>query len=188
MSGRLTALVQSPAGQWLGPDVDPELALHLDFALWETRAIAWSGALVLGVLGMAIGRWHWSKALGIGMMTVPLWQTLLAVLESIGPLVEGGTVLRPWSTYQLSYVYSQSILEDVGYLAAGVLIWASQGSWRRLLALDVHAIAAHVRNAGLPLGRAGTPEEVASLVAYIAGDAARYITGNVFVIDGGMTA
>ena len=38
-----------------------------------------------------------------------------------------------------------------------------------------------------PLGRLGTPEEIAEAVAYLASDAAAFVTG-VFVIDGGLTA
>lgn len=39
-----------------------------------------------------------------------------------------------------------------------------------------------------PLGRAGTPEEVAKLVLYLASDDAGWITGMIYTIDGGMTA
>jgi meso-butanediol dehydrogenase / (S,S)-butanediol dehydrogenase / diacetyl reductase len=39
-----------------------------------------------------------------------------------------------------------------------------------------------------PLGRLGTPEEVAEAVAYLASDAAGFVTGSVFVIDGGLSA
>ena len=38
----------------------------------------------------------------------------------------------------------------------------------------------------IPLERLGTPADIASLVTFLASDAASYITGQVFVVDGGM--
>ncbi|HEX5327965.1 MAG TPA: SDR family oxidoreductase [Acetobacteraceae bacterium] len=38
-----------------------------------------------------------------------------------------------------------------------------------------------------PMGRLGTPEEIAALAVYLAGDAAQFVTGQAVVIDGGMT-
>jgi len=39
-----------------------------------------------------------------------------------------------------------------------------------------------------PLGRPGTPDEVARLVLYLASDESAWVTGAIFPIDGGMTA
>ena len=38
----------------------------------------------------------------------------------------------------------------------------------------------------VPLGRAGTPEDVADAVAFLASDQAAYITGQVIHVSGGM--
>jgi 3-oxoacyl-[acyl-carrier protein] reductase len=39
----------------------------------------------------------------------------------------------------------------------------------------------------IPIGRLGTPEEVAAAVRFLAGEEAGYITGQVLAVDGGMT-
>jgi NAD(P)-dependent dehydrogenase (short-subunit alcohol dehydrogenase family) len=38
----------------------------------------------------------------------------------------------------------------------------------------------------IPLQRAGTPEEVAAVVAWLVSDEARYVTGASYLVDGGM--
>ena len=41
--------------------------------------------------------------------------------------------------------------------------------------------------ANVPLGSLGTVEQVAKLAAYLASDAAAYVTGQVFTMDGGLS-
>jgi NAD(P)-dependent dehydrogenase (short-subunit alcohol dehydrogenase family) len=40
----------------------------------------------------------------------------------------------------------------------------------------------------IPVGRAGNPDDVASLVLYLASDQARYMSGANLTLDGGATA
>lgn len=42
--------------------------------------------------------------------------------------------------------------------------------------------------ASLPSRRAGTPEEIAQTIVFLAGDKARFLTGQSVTVDGGMTA
>ena len=42
-------------------------------------------------------------------------------------------------------------------------------------------------NSKIPLGRLGTPEDIAPMVVFLCSDEARYATGGEFVVDGGVT-
>lgn len=41
--------------------------------------------------------------------------------------------------------------------------------------------------AGVPMGRLGTPDEIASAIAFLCSDAAQYMVGHALVVDGGAT-
>ena len=40
---------------------------------------------------------------------------------------------------------------------------------------------------GTPMGRRGTPEEVANVYLFLASEEASYVTGALFSVDGGIT-
>ncbi len=59
--------------------------------------------------------------------------------------------------------------------------------WVRRLVEDVGESLDALR-ARQPMGRLGTPNEIAEAVLYLASDDAAFVTGTAFVIDGGLTA
>lgn len=62
-----------------------------------------------------------------------------------------------------------------GYTDTAMTSWVDDEARRGLLAT-------------IPLGRAGTADEVASVMLFLASDEASYVTGAVWAADGGMTA
>ena len=51
---------------------------------------------------------------------------------------------------------------------------------------DAEGAAAQARSTAL--GRYGKPEDIADMVAHLAGESGRYITGASFLVDGGYAA
>jgi 3-oxoacyl-[acyl-carrier protein] reductase len=60
------------------------------------------------------------------------------------------------------------------------------GPWEQRLQRDRAAVETYIARE-VPLGRFGTPEEIADSVAFLASDRASFITGTCLVADGGQT-
>lgn len=60
------------------------------------------------------------------------------------------------------------------------------GSWERRQREDPDGIAAFIRNE-IPMGRFGTPEEVADVAVFLASPRARWVTATTVVVDGGQS-
>jgi NAD(P)-dependent dehydrogenase (short-subunit alcohol dehydrogenase family) len=59
----------------------------------------------------------------------------------------------------------------------------AEGSQRAPGPLDVARVE---KKLPLPVGRLGTPADIAAAVLYLASDASAYVTGHLLVADGGM--
>jgi NAD(P)-dependent dehydrogenase (short-subunit alcohol dehydrogenase family) len=91
-------------------------------------------------------------------------------------------------TRQLAMEYAADGLR-ANAIAPGWHFGTNLGQARRAIA-TAEEIASFERFAkeSIPMGRFGKPEDLSGLVIYLASDASRYVTGQVFTQDGGITA
>ena len=66
--------------------------------------------------------------------------------------------------------------------AAGVTVNAVAPGW---IATDSQTPAEHQQGLRTPLGRSGTADEVAGLIAYLCTPSSSYLTGQCVIVDGG---
>lgn len=91
-------------------------------------------------------------------------------------------------TRQLAIEYAQDGLR-ANAIAPGWHMGTDLGAARRAAASpDDNRRFEEFAKGTIPMGRFGTPEDLSGLIIYLASDASRYLTGQVFAHDGGITA
>lgn len=137
-----------------------------------------------------IDEWDWRRQLEVNLTgTFFCMQLMGRVMADEG----GGVMVNIASTAG----YTRTLPQGAAYAASKAAVVALTRQSARELAphqIRVNAICpAYIREPDMPvfetppnaLARMGTPEEVADVVLFLCSDAARFITGQVIVVDGG---
>src|SRR5207253_28880 len=84
------------------------------------------------------------------------------------------------------------LVNNAGITRDGLLLRMKDDDWDQVLNVILRGAFLMTRAVSkamirqIPLGRVGTAREVAEMVGFLAGDAAAYVTGQVFHVNGGL--
>jgi gluconate 5-dehydrogenase len=169
--GRLDILVYNAGTNWASPPEDLPLS-------------KWEKVIDVNLTGAFVASREAAKVMlptGKGSI-VHIAST--GAFQSFTPAV---AQIVPYTTSKAALVH---LTRDLAaqWAARGVRVNAvAPGSIASGLTLTVPDDRLAVVKGSIPAGRLGEPHEVAGAVAFLASDAASYITGQTLVVDGGMT-
>ena len=166
-------------------------------AVDDISADEWDAVMAVNLKVPFLLAKHAHKALEPGAGGIVMISSVQAKLGSSGPDEEKG--FPPWSPAGAHYSASKAAVSSlvvslarefapsgvrVNGIAPGYIAVGGVGGMGGSSPPDLDA----VMKSQVPLGRAGTPDEVAGVASFLVSDAAAYMTGEVVTIGGGWGA
>ncbi len=146
--------------------------------------------------------WTFSFDLNVRSMYRMIRAFLPAMIESGGgSIINMSSVASSVKAVPMRFVYSATKAAVVGLTKAVAVDFIDQGIRCNAICpgtVDTPSLQERLRATGdyeearatfvarQPMGRLGTPEEVAWLAVYLASDESSYTTGHIHIVDGGM--
>jgi 3-oxoacyl-[acyl-carrier protein] reductase len=136
-------------------------------------------------------QWHASLARNLDTMFY-LCRAVVPVMcaADYGRIVNVASVSGPVVAFRGDAGYHAAKAGVIGLTRSVALDAAAYGVTANAVApgwIDTSSASDHERLMGqaTPIGRSGTPDEVASLITYLASPDAGYLTGQILIVDGG---